>query len=108
MILAFLPNLAIWRIFEPNRINPRVKHSVSTHIGPRWGQKYKKINKRKNFKIGPKKVLLDHFLALKRQNLVMKVKIWRHAAKLVPTQWMIPKKLKSETLRSRSLPFQPE
>ena len=49
-------------------------------------------------------MLLDHFLALKRQNLAMKVKIWRHAAKLVPTQWMIPKKLKSETLHPRYSP----
>ena len=65
MILAFLPNLAIWRIFEPNRVNPRVKHSVSTHIGPRWGQKCKKINKRKNFKIGPKKSAIRPFFGSK-------------------------------------------
>ena len=65
VILAFLPNLAIWRIFEPNRANPRVKHSVSTHIGPRWGQKCKKINKRKNFKIGPKKSAIRPFFGSK-------------------------------------------
>ena len=65
VILAFLPNLAVWRIFEPNRANPRVKHSVSIHIGPGWGQNCKKITKSKNFKIGPKKSAIRPFFGSK-------------------------------------------
>ena len=65
VILAFLPNLVVWRIFEPNRANPRVKHSVSIHIGPGWGQNCKKITKSKNFKIGPKKSAIRPFFGSK-------------------------------------------
>ena len=65
VILAFLANLVVWRIFEPNRANPRVKHSVSIHIGPGWGQNCKKITKSKNFKIGPKKSAIRPFFGSK-------------------------------------------
>ncbi len=65
MILAFLANLVVWQIFEPNRANPRVKHSVSIHIGPGCGQNCKKITKSKNFKIGPKKSAIRPFFGSK-------------------------------------------
>ena len=65
VILAFLANLVVWRIFEPNRANPRVNHSVSIYIGPGWGQNCKKITKSKNFKIGPKKSAIRPFFGSK-------------------------------------------
>ena len=97
VILAFLPNLAVWRIFEPNRANPRVKHSVSIHIGPGWA----KISK-----LVPKKVLLGHFLALKRQKRAPELFFfWLFRAKLSPIHGMNPKKLKSETLQLKVCTF---
>ena len=65
VILAFLANLVVWRIFEPNRANPRVKHSVSIYIGPGWGQNCEKKITKEIFKIGPKKSAIRPFFGSK-------------------------------------------
>ena len=52
----------------------------------------------------PNKVLLDHFLALKRQKLASKKK-WRRGAKLSPIHWLNPKKLNLKPFSPKCVPF---